>query len=202
MIESIKSFRKKMEERRSIRYFSNETIPKDIIEDLLMTASTAPSGANKQPWVFCAVSDPIIKKAIRIEAEKIEHEAYTNKMSDEWKKDLEHLKTNWEKPFLEEAPWIIVVFKKPYDIVKGEKRKNYYVNESVGLATGMLITAIHFAGLASLTYTPSPMVFLNKILNRPESEKPYMVVPIGYPSKGCFLPNISKKKEKEVIIYC
>jgi len=190
-----------MEKRRSYRHFSPKPVPKEIITDLLMTASTAPSGANKQPWVFCAVSDPDIKKRIRKEAEKIEYDAYTNKMSDEWKNDLERLRTNWKKEFLDTAPWIIVVFKKSYDIIDGQKKKNYYVNESVGLATGLLIAAIHNAGLTSLTYTPSPMGFLSQILNRPENEKPYMVIPVGYRDENAFLPDIEKKKEKEVIIF-
>ena len=201
MIQKVKSFRKLMEKRRSYRQFSSKPVPKDIITDLLMTASTAPSGANKQPWVFCAVSDPDIKKRIRKEAEKIEYDAYTNKMSEEWKNDLEHLRTNWKKEFLDTAPWIIVVFKKSYDIIDGQKKKNYYVNESVGLATGLLIAAIQNAGLTSLTYTPSPMAFLSKILDRPENEKPYMVIPVGYRDENAFLPEIEKKKEKEVIIF-
>jgi nitroreductase len=201
MKEKVRSFRKQMENRRSYRHFSTKYISKEIITGLLMTASTAPSGANKQPWLFCAVSNPDIKKKIRKEAEKIEYETYSGKISDEWKKDLEHLKTNWEKEFLENAPWIIVVFKKSYNIIDGQKMKNYYVNESVGLATGILIAAIHNAGLASLTYTPSPMSFLTKILNRPENEKPYMVIPIGYPGKDAFLPEIKKKKENEIIIF-
>ena len=191
--------RQQMESRRSYRQFSTKKISKEIITDLLMISSSAPSGANKQPWLFCAVSDPKIIKQIRIEAEKIEFEAYTQKMSEEWKKDLKHLETNWEKDFLETAPWIIVVFKKPYDIIDGEKKMNYYINESVGLATGMLISAIHQIGLTSLTYTPSPMGFLQKILKRPKNERPYMVIPIGYPKEDAFLPTISKKKENEVI---
>lgn len=196
-----KSFRSKMEQRRTIRNYSSREIPIEIIEDLLMTASTAPSGANKQPWIFCAVSDPKIKKQIRKEAEKIEYEAYTEKMSEEWKKDLEHLKTNWKKEFLENAPWLIVVFKKSYNLVDEEKKKNYYVNESVGLATGILIAAIHNLGLASLTYTPSPMSFLSDVLKRPENEKPYMVIPIGFASEKAFLPEITKKNEEEVIVF-
>lgn len=201
MINKSKSFRQLMEKRRTFRDFSSKDIPKKVITDLLMTASTAPSGANKQPWVFCAVSDPKIKKQIRKEAEKIEYEAYTEKMPDEWKKDLEHLKTNWEKEFLENAPWLIVVFKKSYNLVNGIKKKNYYVNESIGLATGVLITAIHNLGLASLTYTPSPMSFLSKILKRPDNEKPYMVIPIGFATENAFLPEITKKNEEEVIVF-
>jgi len=201
MLDKIIAFREKMEKRRTFREFSSKPLTKNIVTELLMTASTAPSGANKQPWIFCAVSDPKLKKQIREEAEKIEYDAYTKKMSIEWKKDLEHLKTNWKKPFLEDAPWLIVVFKKPYDIINGIKKKNYYVNESIGLATGLLITAIHNAGLVSVTYTPSPMGFLTKILNRPENERPYMVIPIGYPKQDAFLPDISKKTEEDVIVY-
>jgi len=190
-----------MGKRRSYRHFSSKPITKQIISDILMTASSAPSGANKQPWIFCAISDIEIKKKIREEAEKIEYEAYTKKMSKEWKKELKHLKTGWKKEFLEKAPWIIVVFKKTHEIVNGEKKKNYYINESVGLATGLLIAAIQNVGLNSLTYTPSPMGFLSEILNRPNNEKPYMVIPIGYSEKGAFLPKITKKEETEVIVY-
>jgi len=198
MENKAKKYRTIMEKRRSYRHFSPKPIPKEVIIDLLMTASTAPSGANKQPWFFCAVSSPEIKKQIRNKAEKIEYNTY-QKMSTEWKKDLAHLNTNWKKEFLETAPWIIVVFKKTFEMVNGKKNKNYYVNESVGLATGILLSAIHNAGFVSLTYTPSPMNFLSVILNRPEEEKPYMVIPIGYPAKDAFLPELSKKQEESLI---
>ena len=199
MINKVKSFKDKMERRRTTRDFSNAGIPKAIITEIIMTASSAPSGANKQPWFFCAVSDSGLKREIRLEAEKIEQQAYTHKMSEEWKKDLKHLGTNWEKEFLENAPWLIVVFKKTHELVGEKKKKNYYVNESVGLATGFLITAIHNVGLSCLTYTPSPMGFLNGILNRPDNEKPYMVIPIGYAANNAFLPELTKKDQNEVL---
>lgn len=195
------AFRKEMDRRRSIRHFSNKPVDKSVIEDVIMTASTAPSGAHKQPWTFCAVSDPEIKKEIRKAAEKEEYDSYHGRMTDEWLADLEPLGTDWHKPFIETVPWIIVVFKKAYEIVDGEKKKNYYVNESVGIAAGMLITAIHKAGLATLTHTPSPMNFLQKILGRPENERPFLLMPVGYPAEGAEVPDIQRKGPDEVIIY-
>ena len=196
-----REYRRLMEKRRSVREFSSKPVSKSLIEDLIMTASSAPSGANKQPWTFCAISDPSIKSEIKKAAEKEEHLSYTKRMSEEWLKDLAPLGTNWEKPFLEIAPWIIVIFKKIYNLETGEKTTNYYVNESVGIATGMLISAIHNAGLVTLTHTPSPMRFLHKILNRPENEKPYLLLPIGYPADECKVPDITKKGAGEVISY-
>ncbi len=165
-----------------------------------MTASTAPSGAHKQPWTFCAVSDPVIKSAIRGAAEKEEFENYNGRMSDEWLEDLLPFATDWKKPFLEIAPWLIIVFKKAYDInLHGQKKKNYYVNESVGLACGVLLTAIHHAGLVSLTHTPSPMNFLQDILNRPENERAFLLIPVGFPAEGATVPDLSRKPETEII---
>ena len=159
------NFYKEMNHRRSVREFSTQPVEKEVIENIIQTASTAPSGAHKQPWVFCAVSNSYIKQQIRIAAEAEERENYTSRMSERWKEDLEVLATDADKPFLENAPWLIVVMKKAYDInEKGEKQNNYYVNESVGIACGMLITAIHKAGLVTLTHTPSPMNFLSKVL--------------------------------------
>jgi nitroreductase len=196
-----KMYRELLEKRRSVREFSSKSVSKSLIEDLIMTGSSAPSGANKQPWTFCAISDPAIKSEIRKAAEKEEHLSYTKRMSEEWLKDLAPLGTNWEKPFLEIAPWIIVIFKKIYDLESGEKTTNYYVNESVGIATGMFISAIHNAGLVTLTHTPSPMRFLHKILDRPENEKPYLLLPVGYPADECEIPDITKKGSREVIEY-
>ncbi len=196
------SFYRWMDERRSIREFSTEYIPKKIIENLLKTASTAPSGAHKQPWVFCAVSNPGIKKEIRLAAEKEEKESYEHRMSERWKKDLEHLGTDMYKPFLEEAPWLIIVFKKPYDLdEQGNKRQNYYVNESVGIATGMLISAIHHAGLVTLTHTPSPMNFLAEVLHRPKNEKAFLVLPVGYPKEPVYVPELKRKDLEEVAVF-
>ncbi len=196
-----REFRDEMDRRRSIRHYADRPVPREVIEDIIMTASTAPSGAHKQPWTFCAVSDPEIKKQIRIAAEKEEYESYSSRMSDEWLKDLEPLGTDWHKPFLETVPWLIIVFKKAYDLVDGEKRKNYYVNESVGLAAGMLITAIHKAGLVTLTHTPSPMNFLHKILDRPENERPFLLIPVGYPEEGAMVPDIHRKPADSVIAW-
>jgi iodotyrosine deiodinase len=198
-LERSASFRQFLDRRRTVRTFSDEPVAREVVENILMAASTAPSGAHKQPWFFCAVQSAALKKRIRIAAEKEEYKSYTERMSEEWKKDLEKLKTNWEKPFLEQAPWLIAVFMKPYDLTGGEKRKNYYVKESVGLATGMLLTAAFHAGLATLTYTPSPMGFLAEVLERPQNEKPYMLIPMGFPSKDTVVPNLKRKTKEEVI---
>jgi len=196
-----RQFRDYMNLRRSVRDFSPEPVHREVIEDLIMTASSAPSGANKQPWTFCAISDPEIKKQIRIAAEKEEYENYHGRMTEEWLQDLAPLMTDWHKPFLEIAPWLIVVFKKAYDMSAGGKLKNYYVTESVGLACGFLLSAIHNAGLVSLTHTPSPMNFLQEILGRPENERPFLLIPVGYPAHDAMVPDIRKKAVDEVIRY-
>ena len=187
-----------MDKRRSVREYSDKQIPKEVIDNLLKTASTAPSGAHKQPWSFCVISDPKIKKQIRIAAEKEEKESYESRMPDSWKEDLEPLGTDWRKPFLEIAPYLIIVFKKAYDVQDGVKRNNYYVNESVGLASGFLISAIHNAGLVTLTHTPSPMNFLQKILDRPANERPFLLLPIGYAADEVEVPDLSRKDLSEV----
>lgn len=186
--------------RRSIREFSDRPVPKSVIESLIMTASTAPSGANKQPWTFCAVSNADIKHQIKEAAEAEERESYGGRMSDSWLKALEPFGTDANKPFLDIAPWLIVVFKNAYDIgPNDEKINNYYVGESVGIACGMLIAAIHQAGLVTLTHTPSPMNFLAKVLNRPKNERPFLLLPVGYPADEVYVPDIKKKNESEVI---
>lgn len=190
-----------MDRRRTVREFSDKPVAKEIIENILMTASSAPSGAHKQPWTFCVVSNPDIKAKIRVAAEKEEYESYNGRMTEEWLKDLEPFGTDWNKPFLEIAPYLIIVFKKAYDLKDGVKSKNYYVNESVGIATGFLLAAIHNAGLVSLTHTPSPMNFLQKILNRPENERAYLLIPVGYPAENIQVPNIERKGAEEVIAY-
>ncbi len=188
-----------MNKRRSVREFSDKAIPKEIIESIIKTASTAPSGAHKQPWTFCVVSNPKIKSKIRKAAEKEEIESYENRMSDSWLKDLAPLGTDMNKPFLEIAPYLIIVFKKAFDYnKKGKKTNNYYVNESVGIACGMLITAIHNAGLATLTHTPSPMKFLSKILKRPDNERPFLLLPVGYAKETVYVPNIKRKNLEEI----
>jgi iodotyrosine deiodinase len=202
MLEKSKGFFALMNKRRSIREFSEKPVAKEVIENIIKTASTAPSGAHKQPWTFCVVSNPGIKKQIRIAAETEEKESYENRMSDEWLKDLEKFATNWEKPFLEKAPYLIVLFKKIYDLDSdGDKHTNYYVQESVGIAAGMLITAIHHAGLVTLTHTPSPMNFLAKVLNRPINEKPFLLLPIGYASEDAKVPVIERKNLEEIAVW-
>ncbi len=197
-----KKFYEWIDKRRSVRDFSNKPIPEAIIENLILSASTAPSGANKQPWTFCVVKNPEIKKQIRIAAEKEEKESYDNRMTAEWLHDLEPLGTDWQKPFLENAPYLIVVFKRNYELEENNyKHKNYYVAESCGIACGMLLTAIHDAGLVALTHTPSPMNFLTKILNRPENEKPFLLIPIGYPEKECWVPDIKRKDISEICVW-
>jgi len=190
-----------MDKRRSLRNFSNQPVAREVIENLILTASSAPSGAHKQPWTFCAVSAPEIKKQIRAAAEAEEYENYHGRMSDEWLKDLEKFNTNWKKEFLEIAPYLIVVFKKTYDVNEGDRSKNYYVNESVGLACGFLLTAIHNAGLVALTHTPSPLGFLHKILKRPENEKPFLLIPVGYPADDALVPILHRRELDEVAAF-
>jgi iodotyrosine deiodinase len=188
-----------MDKRRSVRDFSDKAIPREVIENIILTASTAPSGAHKQPWTFCVVSDASIKKQIRAEAEKEEFESYNGRMPDEWKKDLLPLQTDWHKEFLATAPYLIIVFKKSYEARKdGSKGNVYYANESCGLACGFLLTAIHHAGLVALTHTPSPMNFLSKVLNRPENEKPFLLIPVGYPAEDCWIPQLKRKVLSEI----
>lgn len=194
------AFYENMTKRRSVREFSNKPVPFEVIENIIKTAAAAPSGAHKQPWSFCVVADPEIKKQIRTAAEKEEFINYNGRMSDEWLEDLKVFGTDWHKPFLEDAPYLIIVFKKAYDLnAQGEKLKNYYVNESVGIASGFLITAIHNAGLITLTHTPSPMNFLEKILNRPKNERAFLLLPVGYPADNAVVPNLERKKLEAVL---
>ncbi|GIR15276.1 oxidoreductase [bacterium] len=192
-------FFQKVSSRRSVRDFSRDDFPIDIIKNCIKSASTAPSGANKQPWHFVIVKDPIIKRKIRKAAEIEEKEFYGGRAPKEWLDDLNQFGTDWNKPFLEEAPYLIVVFSKKFDINDdGTNTKNYYVSESVGIASGLLLTALHNAGLVTLTHTPSPMAFLSDILNRPPSDKPYLIIPVGFPSENAEVPNIKKKTFKEI----
>lgn len=187
-------FYKWMNKRRTVRDFSGKPVSRDVIENIILTASTAPSGAHKQPWTFCVVADSGIKKQIRDAAEKEEYESYNGRMPEEWLKDLRPLQTDWKKEFLEIAPYLIIVFKRSYETeADGHKHQNYYVTESCGLACGFLLAAIHNAGLAALTHTPSPMNFLNKVLNRPENEKPFLLIPVGYPADECWVPDLQRK---------
>jgi len=202
ILQRSREFYNFMEKRRTVRTFADKPVSREIIENLIMTASSAPSGAHKQPWTFCAISDPAIKQKIRKAAEKEEYENYHGRMSKEWLEDLKQFDTDWHKPFLEIAPWLIVVFKKAYDLDdEGEKQKNYYVNESVGLATGFLLAAIHHAGLIALTHTPSPMNFLQKILNRPENERPFLLIPVGYATNEAEVPDLQRKAAEDVITW-
>ena len=199
MIKRSTTFFDLMIQRRTIRDFSDRPISIKIIQNAIQTASSAPSGANKQPWHFVIVKDPVVKKEIRFAAEKEEKEFYEHRAPDYWLQDLNQFGTDWHKPFLEIAPYLIVVFKQSYDLDKGGKRKNYYVNESVGIASGFLLTALHNAGLATLTHTPSPMGFLEKILKRPKNEKAVLLIPVGYPAENAKVPDLKKKSFQEVV---
>ena len=187
-----------LDNRRTIRDFSSKPVSKSVIEALILTASTAPSGAHKQPWTFCAIEDPSVKTAIRVAAEKEEYESYTHRMSEQWLKDLAPIGTDWQKPFLEIAPWLIVVFAQVTGL---QREKHYYVQESVGIACGFLIAAIHNAGLATLTHTPSPMNFLKTVLKRPDNERPFLLLPVGYPADDVFVPDLKRKSLEEVAAF-
>ena len=193
------SFLNEIITRRTVREFSDRIVPIDIINNCIKTAASAPSGANKPPWQFVVVRDSGIKTKIREAAEKEEKEFYGHRATKEWLEDLNQFGTDWHKPFLETAPYLIVVFRKIYDLEDdGTQRKNYYVNESVGIASGFLLAALHHAGLITLTHTPSPMNFLGEILNRPKNEKAFLLIPVGYPAKDAEVPDISKKPFGEI----
>lgn len=182
-----------MEERRTVREFDTRPVPLEVMENIILTSGTAPSGAHKQPWTFCLVSDPGIKHKIRTAAEEEERISYTSRMPDTWKDDLKPLGTSWEKPFLEHATYLIVVFKQSFGMENGKKIKHYYVSESVGIACGFLLAAIHHAGLVAVTHTPSPMDFLSEILHRPSNEKPFLLIPVGYAKEETYVPDIRRK---------
>jgi iodotyrosine deiodinase len=190
-----------MRQRRTVRHFSDRPVPREVIENLIRAAGTAPSGANKQPWRFVAVQDPAIKRAIRAAAEDEEREFYARRANERWLDDLAAIGTDEHKPFLEVAPWLVVVFK----LMKDDLRQNdsdqvYYVNESVGIAVGMFLAAAHVSGLATLTHTPSPMKFLGEILQRPEYERPYVLIPVGYPASDCLVPDIHRKALEQIMV--
>lgn len=193
LLERSRDFLEMIKKRRTVREFSPEPVPDDVIINCIEAAGTAPSGAHMQPWHFVMVKNPEIKKQIRIAAEQEEKTNYELRFSEEMKKDIMKLETNFEKPFLETAPVLIAVFKESYRIENQIRRKNYYVNESVGIATGLLITALHYAGLASLPHTPSPMRFLNEILRRPANESPIVLLPVGYPAENAQVPDLKRK---------
>jgi nitroreductase len=202
MLTRARGFYNEMRQRRTVRHFSERPVPREVIEQCLLTAGTAPNGANIQPWHFVVVGDRALKKQIRTAAEEEEHEFYARRATPEWLEDLVPLGTDEHKPFLEDAPYLIVIFGQNYRIMPdGNKRKNYYVPESVGIAIGMLITAVHHAGLVSLTHTPSPMGFLNKMLGRPENEKPFLILVTGYPADDAHVPDIGKKSLAEIATF-
>lgn len=192
--------------RRTVRDFASDDVPLDLIEGAIAAAATAPSGANRQPWTFVVVRDADVKKEIREAAESEERQFYERRATPEWLEALRPLGTDWRKPFLETAPYLIVVFRKDFEPARdenGDERtlKNYYVQESVGIATGMLLTALHVAGLATLTHTPSPMGFLAEVLGRPRHERPYLLIPVGYPAADAVVPDIGKKPLDDVRVF-
>jgi len=197
------AFYELLRQRRTVREFAPDPVPVELIEWAIKTAATAPSGANQQPWFFAVVSNPELKRRIRQAAEAEEYENYHGRFPDEWLQALAQFGTDWHKEFLETAPYLIVVFKQEYGLTENpdgteRKIKHYYVNESVGIACGMLIAALHNAGLATLTHTPNPMGFLSEILVRPKNEKPFLLIPVGYPAADAQVPNISKKTFAEI----
>ncbi len=188
--------------RRSVRNFSPEPVPRKLIELAIAAASSSPSGAHRQPWRFVAISDQETKRRIRVAAEAEERESYQGRMPSEWLEALKPIGTDWQKPYLEVVPWIVVIFEELYGIdADGTRRKNYYVKESVGMACGLFVAALHNMGLASLTHTPSPMAFLSKILERPPNEKPYVLIPVGYPAQDCQVPNLRRKILDDVAVW-
>jgi len=200
--QRIEAFYKQLSERRSVREFSEEPIPKQIIEKAILAASSAPSGAHRQPWTFCVVSDPEMKMKIRKAAEEEEYKAYHGRMNEEWLEAIKPMGTDWNKPFLETAPYLIIVFKKVNNVdAEGKKLNNYYVNESVGMACGFLLAALNEAGLQTLTHTPSPMNFLAEILQRPENERPYLLIPVGKPVESTWVPDIKRRSLEEVAVF-
>ena len=201
LLKDSQKFFETMDQRRSCRDFSDQPVPSEVIANIIKTASTAPSGAHKQPWFFVAVQDAEIKKKIRVAAEAEEKEFYESRAPEDWLEDLAPLGTTWQKPFLETAPWLIIAFRKSYELDETGRSKNYYVQESVGIACGMLITAIHCAGLVTLTHTPSPMNFLSEILERPQNEKPFLLLPVGFPAKNALVPDLKRKALEEISLF-
>ena len=199
-IADSEGFLHRMRERRSIRHFSTESVPLELIQNAISTAASAPSGANQQPWRFVVVSDPALKKQLREAAEAEEKENYARRFPEEWLEALEPFGTDWTKLFIEDAPYVIVVFRIDFGLDGDRKIKHYYVTESVGIATGFLLAALHMAGLSTLTHSPSPMGFLNKVLNRPPNERPFLLIPVGYAAPDATVPDIKKKSLDEVLV--
>lgn len=193
----------RLDARRSVRHFDSTPVPVEVLRNCIAAAGTAPSGAHKQPWTFCLVTNQEVKKAIREAAELEEYENYHGRMSERWLEDLKPFDTDYHKPHLDEAPALIVVFKQVWEPgldPQGGKRQNYYVQESVGIACGMLLAALHESGLVALTHTPSPMDFLSKILNRPNYERAFLLIPVGYPIQDCLIPDIKRKSLQDILV--
>jgi len=196
-----RAFLESMRRRRSVRHFSRAEVPYELVENAVATAGTAPSGAHQQPWTFVVVSDPEVKRRIRTAAEEEERRSYESRMPDDWLEALEPLGTDWRKAHLEDAPFVVVVFEQAYGVrADGSKVKHYYVRESVGIAVGLLLASLHEAGLATLAHTPSPMGFLREILERPQNERAYAIVPVGYPVDGCTVPDLRRKALDEILV--
>lgn len=201
-LEAARRYAAVMASRRSVRDFSPRPVPREAIEACVAAAHSAPSGANKQPWRFVAVSDPAIKQELRVASEMEERRFYEARANAEWLADLGALGTDWQKPFIEVAPWVVVLFKVMRDERPGRVSDQvYYVNESVGIAAGMFISAVHQAGLVTLTHTPSPMQFITSILRRPAYERPFLLMPVGYPADGCTVPDIARKPLSDVLVF-
>lgn len=202
MAERVAAFEARMRRRRTVRDFSPEPVPRAVIESAIRVAAGAPSGANQQPWSFVAIADPAIKARIRVAAEEEERAFYGGRAGEEWLDALGPLGTDWQKPFLETAPWLVVIFQQRWGLGPyGARVKHYYAPESVGIATGFLIAALHEAGLATLTHTPAPMGFLNEICGRPDHEKAMILLVVGRPAEGCLVPAIGKKALDEVATF-
>ncbi|MCA9669901.1 MAG: nitroreductase family protein [Myxococcales bacterium] len=202
LISRARAFYTLLDGRRSVRFFSTDPVPREAIELAVATASTAPSGANKQPWTFVAVDDPELKRRIREAAEEEEQRFYAERATPEWLEDLAPIGTDWRKPFIEDAPYVIVCFLQAYALNDdGSRAKHYYTAESVGIAVGMLIAALHNMGLATLTHTPSPMGFLARLLERPANERPYVLLPVGYVAENATVPDIARKPLDEVLVW-
>ncbi len=201
MRERAASFYRLMSERRSVRTFSSDPVPRDLIDAAIATAGTAPSGAHQQPWTFVVVGDAEVQRRIRIAAEEEERTNYLGgRMPDDWKQAIARLGTSWQKPYLEDAPWLVVLFEQRFGVdADGSRRKHYYSRESVGIAAGMFIAALHYMGLVTLTHTPSPMAFLSRLLDRPRNERPFVLFPIGYPAEGTVVPRLERKPLHEIM---
>ena len=196
-----RAFREEMRRRRSVRAFSREPVPYELVENAIATAGSAPSGAHQQPWTFVVVADADVKRRIRVAAEEEERRSYEERMPSDWLEALRPLGTDWRKPHIEDAPYVVVVFEQAYGLRSdGSRAKHYYVKESVGIAVGLLLASLHRAGLATLTHTPSPMGFLREILERPPNERPYVLVPVGYPADGCTVPDLRRKPLDEILV--